>query len=114
MLDSEMLKYTNRKIKMNWAASWENLFLAYANNKGADHPSRSLISTFIVRCLDSIKPLVSISKISSRQLISVAEQAGLSLTWAQTSRTRFSWRISFSFGMLIMRNYSKQHELTSF
>ena len=36
--------------------------LPYANNKGADqsaHP-RSLISAFVIRCLDSIIPLVSI------------------------------------------------------
>ena len=41
--------------------------MPYANNKGADqlaHP-RSLISAFIVRCLDSIIILVSISEISS-------------------------------------------------
>ena len=33
-------------------------FMPYANNKGADQPvhSRSLISTFVVRCLDSIIP----------------------------------------------------------
>ena len=39
---------------------------AYAYNKGADQPAhpRSLTSTFVVRCLDSIMPLVSISEIS--------------------------------------------------
>ena len=44
--------------------------MLYANNKGADQPAHpcSLISTFIVRCLDSIIPLVSISKISSLYL----------------------------------------------
>ena len=49
------------------ATSSENLFYAYANNKGADQPAhpRSLISTFVVHCLDSIIPLVSISEISS-------------------------------------------------
>ena len=32
-----------------WATSWENLFMSYANNKGADQPAhpRSLVSTFI-------------------------------------------------------------------
>ena len=41
----------------------ENLFMSYADNKGADKPAhpRSLISAFVVRCLDSIIPLVSIS-----------------------------------------------------
>ena len=40
--------------------------MSYANNKGADQPShlRSLISTFIVRCLDIIISLDSIAKIS--------------------------------------------------
>ena len=43
-----------------WAKSWENLFLPYANNKGADQPAhpRSLISAFVVHCLDSIIPLL--------------------------------------------------------
>ena len=39
-----------------------------------------LISTFVVRCLDSIIPLVSISEISSLYLASVAAQDGLSIT----------------------------------
>ena len=36
----------------------------YANNKGADQPAhpRSLISAFIVRCLDSMIPLFAISE----------------------------------------------------
>ena len=57
--------------------------MPYANNKGADQPARphSLISTFVVLCLDSIIPLVSISEISSFYLASVAAQADLSLTW---------------------------------
>ena len=41
------------------------------------------------RCLNSIIPLVSISKISSIYLASVAEQAGLSLTWSKTPKTGF-------------------------
>ena len=38
--------------------------MAYANNKGADQPAhpRSLISTFDVRCLDSIIPILAKSK----------------------------------------------------
>ena len=46
--------------------------------------SRSLISIFVVRCLDSIIPVVSISEISSIYLSSMAAQAGLCLTWPQT------------------------------
>ena len=43
-----------------------HLFLPYAKNKGADQPAHphSLISAFIIPCLDSIIPLVFISKIS--------------------------------------------------
>ena len=70
----------------------------YANNKGADQPAhpRSLISTFIVRYLDSIVPILAKSKISSLYLASVAEQAGLSLTWSETPKTGFlvKWLIS--------------------
>ena len=38
----------------------------YANNKGADQPAhpRSLISTFVVRCLDSMICILAISKVS--------------------------------------------------
>ena len=74
-----------------WATSWENLFMPYANNKGADQPAhpRSLINTFVVRCLDGIIPLVSISEISSLYLAFVAAQAGLSLRWSQTLKTGF-------------------------
>ena len=69
-----------------------NLFKPYANNKGADQPAhpRSLISAFVVHFLNSIIPLVSIPKISRLWLVSVIEQASLSLTWSQTPKTGFS------------------------
>ena len=59
--------------------------MPYANNKGADQPAHrhSLISTFVVGCLESIIPILAKSKIS------VAEQAGLSLTWSETLKTGF-------------------------
>ena len=65
--------------------------MPYANNKGADQPAhpRSLISTFVVRCPDSIISLVSVSKISSLYLASVAALDGLSLPWSQTLKTGF-------------------------
>ena len=65
--------------------------MPFANNKGADQPAhpRSLISAFVVRCPDSIIPLVSISEISSLCLTSVAAQAGLSRTWSKTPKTGF-------------------------
>ena len=66
--------------------------MSYANNKGADQPAhpRSLISAFIVRCLDSVMSLVSVIYISNLMLASVAEQAGLSLTWSETPEDTFS------------------------
>ena len=66
--------------------------MSYANNKGADQPAhpRSLISAFVFRCLDSVMSLVSVTKISSLMLASVAEQASLSLTWSETPEDTFS------------------------
>ena len=69
--------------------SWENLFLPYANNKGADHLR---ICAFVARCLDSIIPLVSISEIASLYLVSVTAQTGLSLPGRKPRRQVFSWR----------------------
>ena len=65
---------------------------SYANNKGADQPARphSLISAFVVHCLDRIISLVSVTKISSLMLASVAEQASLRLTWSETPEDTFS------------------------
>ena len=58
-----------------WATSWENLFMQYANNQGADQPAhpRSLISVFVVRCLDSTILMLATPKISRHLLASVAE-----------------------------------------
>ena len=46
--------------------SCENLFMSYVNNKDADQPAHlcSLISIFVICCLDSLISQVSISKIS--------------------------------------------------
>ena len=40
--------------------------MPYANNKGADQPAHlhSLISTFVVHCLDSMICILAISKVS--------------------------------------------------
>ena len=48
-----------------WSHVMRKPVLPYANNKGADQPAHlsSLISAFVVRCLDSIISLVSISEI---------------------------------------------------
>ena len=49
---------------------------AICENKGTDQPAhpRSLISAFVVHCLDSTIPLVSISEFSILYLVSVAVQ----------------------------------------
>ena len=74
-------------------ASHEKTCYAISNNKGAAQPAHpcSLISAFVIRCLDSIIPLVSDSEISSLCLASVAAQAGLSVSWSQTTTTGFVW-----------------------
>ena len=61
-------------ILAGWMSHVMNLLMPYATNKCADqhaHP-RSLISAFIVPCLDSIILLVSITEISSLCLASLA------------------------------------------
>ena len=45
---------------------------------------------FVVRCFDSIIPIVAKPKVSSLSLVSVAEQTGLSFTWSHTTEDRFS------------------------
>ena len=50
---------------------------------------RSVISACVVRCLNSIITLVSISQISSLYLVSVTAQIGLSLPWSETPKTGF-------------------------
>ena len=66
--------------------------MSYANNKGADQPAHphSLISAFVVRCLDSIISLESIVEVSRFKLASVAAHAGLCLAWSETPENTFS------------------------
>ena len=65
--------------------------MSYANNKGTDQPAHpcNLISTFVVRCLDSIISLDSIAEISRLLLASVAAQAGMCLAWSETHEDTF-------------------------
>ena len=72
-----------------WAKSWKNLFMLYANNKGADQPAHlhSLISSTFACFQGNLIIILAESQIS--KLGSVAEQAGLSLTWLQTSKTGY-------------------------
>ena len=78
--------------RLIWAMTWENLFLPYRNNEGADQPAhpRSLISAFVIRCLDSIIPLVyRYPKFQASSLVSVGKQTGLSLGWSEKPKTGF-------------------------
>ena len=52
--------------KINEPSHEKTCLMPYANNKGADQPAhpRSLISAFVVSCLDSIISLDSIAEIS--------------------------------------------------
>ena len=65
------------------------MLLPYANNNGAD--------SLHIR-LDSKIPILAKSKISRLQLVSVAEQAGLSLIWSETLKTGFLVTRLISFG----------------
>ena len=66
--------------------------MSYVSNKVADQPAhpRSLISTFVVHCQDSIIPIAVIAIFPRLLLASIAEQAGLSLTWSIAHEYRFS------------------------
>ena len=65
--------------------------MSYANNKGADQPAHphSLISAFVVCCLDTLISLDSIAEISRLYLASVAAQASLCLAWSETPEDTF-------------------------
>ena len=76
--------------------------MPYANNKGAE------------RCLDSIIYIAFTFTIPWLYLASVAEQAGLSLTWSKIPKTGFLMT-RLIYGMVIyasMITYSKISEFT--
>ena len=65
--------------------------MSYANNKGAVQPAHpcSLISTFVIHCLDSMICMLALLKVSRFYLASVAEQAGLNLTCSEIPEDTF-------------------------
>ena len=69
----------------------ENLSSVLAKNKGTDQPAHScsLISTFVIRLLESIVSRLAASEISIFLLISEAEGTGLSLALLETPKTGF-------------------------
>ena len=63
----------------------------FANNKGADqsaHP-HSLISALVIRCLESTISKLATSEIAILNLVSVADESGLSLSLSETRKTGF-------------------------
>ena len=65
-------------------------YVIYEQQRRRSPCADSLISTFVVCCLDSVMSLVSVTKISSLMLATAAEQASLSLTWSETPEDMFS------------------------
>ena len=78
-------------------------------NKGADQPvhPRSLISAFVVRCLHILIPTFAKYKFLRLLLVSVAEQAGLCLTWSQPlpSAPRKTDSLMTWFNSLLVRSW---------
>ena len=74
-----------------WASTRENLSSGSANNKGADQPAhpRRLLSTFVIRCLESIISKLASNEISIFQLVSVVEETGLCLAMSEAPETGF-------------------------
>ena len=68
--------------------------MPYTNNKDADQPAHppSLISAFVVRCLDSIIPIITMAEIPMLYLDSIAELAGLRHPVTQPQIQVFLWR----------------------
>ena len=62
--------------------------MGFACNKCADEPAlpRSLISTFIIRVLESIISRLAMSEIPILWLVSVVEQAGLNPTLTEINQ----------------------------
>ena len=88
---SKRCRIRSRGSARQGATSWENMLLPYANNKATDQPARprSLISAFVVRCLDRIIPILAIAKIS--RLASLCSWAGRFGSYlVETPEDRFS------------------------
>ena len=79
----------NNKYKLIYLSNVieKNSLLQYATNKAAEQ--RSLISAFVARYLDRIIDVLAEPKLSRLQLVSVGEQAYLSLTWSKSSEYFF-------------------------
>ena len=63
----------------------------FANNKGADQPAhlRSLICAFVICLMEIIISRIATREVSIFLLVSIAEQAGLNLTFSEIPKTGF-------------------------
>ena len=97
---------------MKWAPSWQNLFIHYANNKDADQPAHphSLISTFIVRCLDSTNYTSTCYFQSFKTLASLCSWAGrfesylVTNSWRRDSSWHGSNRVLYTLSFFLVCN----------
>ena len=71
-----------------WKYILHHMWTTKVTNQPA-HP-HSLISTFVVHCLDSKIRILALPKVSRFWLVSVAEQASLNFTWSKISEDTFS------------------------
>ena len=74
-----------------WVLMPENLILLHVNNNGTDQPvhPHSLISAIAICSLENAISKLATCKISRFYLVSLAEQAGLSMILLDISKTRF-------------------------
>ena len=86
--------------------------MSYANNKGADQPAhlRSVISTFVVHCLDSMIGILALATVWRLQPVSEVEQAGLSLTWSKIPEDTFSRDVAHMINDTHMDKRLKRHQ----
>ena len=79
---------------VNWPHREKTCLRRFENNTGADQTShpRSLISAFVIRLLERIISKLAQNEISIFQLVSVAEETGLSFVLSKTRRQVFSRR----------------------
>ena len=90
--------------------------MPYANNKDADQPAHpcSLISMFVVHCLDSTICILAISKVSRLYLVSIAEQAGLSLNWSKIPEDKFLRGVAHIVCLFVWCHFALQDYYTHF
>ena len=67
-----------------WASTRENLSLVVC-----EQPRRSLISTFVIRLVESLICKLATGEISIFQLVSIAEETGLKLAVSENTKTGF-------------------------